>query len=95
MRKTIKVEAFKNTINAMLKSSECSEDIRKGLMASLETVLHETGNYNGFKYLLEAEVPKDQLPGINYEVNAQGHFVPCEDYSKRFFNTDSTRVRYY
>lgn len=95
MRKTIKVEDFKNTINAMLKDTVCPEDVRRGLIASLESVLLETGNYNGFKYLLEHEVPEGQLPGINYEVNTSGNFVPCEDYNKRFFNTDCTRIQYY
>ena len=94
-RKTIKVEDLKNQVNQMLKTSDNNKEYRHGLMTVLESVLHATDNYSGFRYLLENEVPEGELPGINYEVNTRGHFVPCDDYEQRFLNTDDSRVHYY
>lgn len=94
-RKTIKVEDLKNQVNQMLKTSDDNKEYRHGLMTVLESVLHATDNYRGFRYLRENEVPKGEFPGINYEVNTSGHFVPCDDYVQRFFNTDDSRVHYY
>ena len=95
MKKTIQVEQIKNKINEALKRSTCEPDVRNGMIFALEEILFATGNYNGYKHLLESDVPQGHLPGINYEVNAAGMFVPESDYGKRFFNTDETRRYYY
>jgi len=87
-RKTIEVETLKNRINHMLAMGEDGPDFRSGLALLLESVLHETGNYRGFRYLLEGQCPG--LPGVNY---LDG--VPHPDYKKRFENTDDTRVEFY
>jgi hypothetical protein len=60
------------------------------MMNALEYVLHESGNYRGFRYLLAAEVPAGAKPGVIYE----GH-LPHPDIEKRFANTDNTRVQYF
>ena len=86
-RKTFEVETLKNRINHMLASSAADEvQFRTAYTVLLESILHETGNYRGFGYLLEC----DGLPGINY---LDG--MPHPDYEKRFANTDKTRVMYY
>ena len=80
-RKTIEVEAVKNKLNDMLKNGTQSKDERYGLISAIQTILMDSGNYNGFKYLDESEVPKDELPGIR----------PNQD----FTNTDETRRKYF
>lgn len=87
-RKTFEVETLKNQINHMLATSENGPNFRSGLALLLENVLHETGNYKGFRYLLEGQCPG--LPGVNY---LDG--VPHPDYKKRFENTDDTRVEFH
>ena len=53
---------LKSTVS--LHSPICSVDTRQGLINSLEYVLHASGNYYGFRYLFQAEVPTGELPGI-------------------------------
>lgn len=88
-RKTFEVETLKNRINHMLASSAADEvQFRTAYIVLLESILHETGNYKGFGYLLEGTCTG--RPGINY---LDG--MPHPDYDKRFENTDKTRVVYY
>lgn len=88
-RKTVNVDQLRVKINEMLAGSTCSPDIRRGMMNTLEFVLHETGNYHGFMYLNQAQVPEGQLPGVRYD----GHEIL--PYPERFQITDDTRVYYY
>ncbi|MHB8123382.1 MAG: hypothetical protein ACYDG4_14645 [Desulfuromonadaceae bacterium] len=89
-RKTIKVAELVEIVNDILKTSlSDSKERRQGAMNVLETVLHETGNYRGFCYLLAGEVA-DGVPGINY---VDG--LPHRDPVMRFANTDHTRVMYF
>ena len=98
-RKTIDVADVVSSVNAVLAQgaydTDKHRDWRMGMCLVLEDILHKTGNYKGYRYLLENEVPANCSPGVNYEVNTQGHFVPCEDYERRFFNTDDTRRCYH
>lgn len=89
MKKTVKVENLRDTINDMLQNSTASRDVRRGMMAVLETVLHETGNYRGFRYLTEVEVPDGCLPGIT-----PGDIIINGVVQNNKFPDDS-RVRYY
>lgn len=82
MRKTIAIKDLLVRVNNMLANSTCSSEVRQGMMGVLESVLHDTGNYKGFRYLAQAEVPAGHLPGIQ-----QGE--------EKFANTDKTRVCYY
>jgi len=86
-RKTFNVDQFKELVNNTLASTTENEvQYRHGIIAALEHILHDTGNYKGYRYLTVAEVPYG-LPGIN---------GPIEDlsYEERFANTDSTRRAY-
>lgn len=85
MRKTFNVQDFKDHINRQLTTDDYfNRDHRQGLLNTLETVLHQTGNYHGFRYLTKEEIPVNQLPGI-YWINN----------NPVFDNTDPTRVHYY
>lgn len=94
-RKTFEVNQLILQVNDMCKESTCSPDVRQGMMNLLENVLHETGNYRGFRYLLQDQVPAGEKPGVNYDVSENGTMVPHPDYEKRFANTDRTRVYYF
>ena len=94
MRKTVNVEALTVTINRMLAVSTCSAEMRHGMINVLEGVLHDSGNYRGYRYLLLDEVPLEELPGLNQEVDANGNVGVCADYTARFANTDGTRRQY-
>ena len=96
-RKTINVDTLKLHINNRLADTVfegclhaghrpiVGSDFRKGLMNTLEMVLHETGNYKGFRYLGLDEVPAEHMPGIYRDPNGE----PAWD------GTDNTRVRYF
>ncbi len=90
-RKTIDVNDLRETVNAVLADSSLAGSdgavYRRGMIAVLEEVLHRTGNYKGFQYLGSESVPHGEKPGINWGFD--------NDYDARFFNTDSTRVRYF
>lgn len=50
-RKTYEVEKLKGLVNRRLDALTTSPEVRRELALLLETVLHETGNYQGFGYL--------------------------------------------
>ena len=87
-KKSFNVEQFRKEINECLAGSTCNADVRQGLINALESVLHKTGNYHGFRYLEQREVPEKELPGIYPERDP-------EPVDLRFANTDRTRVTYY
>lgn len=89
-RKTFNVSDLVDTVNQMLVESKAdAQERRQGAMNVLEQVLHSTGNYKGFRYLLADEIAEGQ-PGVNY-LNG----VPHPDPELRFANTDRTRVVYF
>ena len=91
-RKTINVADLTHTANHLLRVSTCDPNIRKGIMNMIEHVLHETGNYRGFRYLMMNELPPgESKPGINYDPTTN---MPFPDMADRFGNTDNTRVQY-
>lgn len=89
-KKTFKVEDLVQMVNSVCQYSS-SEHVerRQGAMNVLEEILHRTGNYKGFRYLLAEDILAGK-PGVNYE-----NGVPHPNYEKRFENTDRTRVMYY
>ena len=90
-RKTVDVTDLRIRINDMLRLSQCNREVRRGMIAVLEGVLHDTGNYKGFRYLESHEVPDGELPGIiraNTELRADGPNTENE-------YPDDTRVEYY
>lgn len=87
-RKTFNVDQLITLVNGICKDSHPDHAaIRQGAMNVLEHVLHRTGNYRGFRYLLEGECEGN--PGVRYKGN-----VPDPDYELRFKDTDRTRVQY-
>jgi acetylglutamate synthase len=88
-RKTINVKALVDHANMMLKESVTDQGQRRGVQAMIEEVLHRSGNYKGFRYLMQEEVPYGHLPGIHMDTN--GRMLP---YLERFEGTDSSRVEY-
>lgn len=89
-RKTFNVSDLVDTVNQMLRDSKAdATERRQGAMNVLEQVLHNTGNYQGFRYLLADEIAEGQ-PGVNY-VDGKPHPDP----EQRFVNTDRTRVMYF
>ena len=89
-RKTIDVRSVIEKINERLRDNITSLDYRWGIISIAESVLFTTGNYTGFRYLLQNEIPAGQLPGVHYIGD-----MPHPDIELRFHNTDSTRRAYY
>lgn len=91
-RKTFSVDEFRTRINDSLCHSHMYEHGRPwrlGLIDALESVLHSTGNYKGYRYLTSNELADGELPGIQY---LNGQPAP---YPERFENTDDTRRSYF
>lgn len=63
-RKTFNVVEIITAINDVLKWAGSTPEYRLGQISIAENILHATGNYRGFRYLLESEVPTGQLPGM-------------------------------
>ena len=91
VKKTIKVEDIVNSLNWQLANSHLTHEANGGraaMMMFVEDILHKTGNYHGFRYLEQHEVPNGCRPGIQPKVT-EGNVE-----KDRFLNTDPTRVRY-
>jgi hypothetical protein len=58
---------------------------RQGISEVVSSILMDTGNYRGFRYLHQNEVPAGFAPGI----------FPSDNYDERFEGTDPTRIQYY
>jgi hypothetical protein len=83
-RKTIAVEDVKNMANNILANSVSSQHtFRMGVREITESILHSTGNYRGFRYLVETKVPPGNKPGTR----------PNDE--NRFLDTDYTRIHYF
>lgn len=103
-RKTVNVDDLRVQVNDMLRLSTCSREMRCGMRGILETVLHNTGNYRGFRYLDQDEVPKGALPGIIRKGSSSAinggnsalQYKPSENgiLTENIFPDDS-RVEYY
>jgi hypothetical protein len=88
-RKTIEVEKVKKLVNKMLLNSR--DDNRSGratLQTLIETILFDTGNYNGFNYLTPHDMARSEN-GTTYGID---YGKDCDHW---FDDTDHTRVFYY
>jgi hypothetical protein len=56
MKKTFRVEDLIDKINHMLAVSTCSQETRFGMIAALEVVLHDTGNYRGYNNIKDGVI---------------------------------------
>ena len=93
MKKTFNVDAYRTMINHFLKVSTCSVDMRHGMITMLEAILFQTGNYKGFQYLMQNQVPADQKPGIYVNFTGLIESTPVDERFDRGL-TDATRIRY-
>jgi hypothetical protein len=88
-RKTIRVETVIDWANNYLARTDDQHiERRRGVMAMLEKILYETGNYQGYRYITNLET--DHTPGVRYDENT-GELL---NYAERFENTDRTRAQY-
>jgi hypothetical protein len=91
IKKTFNVQDLIDQTNICLThGSSNPEDIqrRHGMRELLEFVLHETGNYKGYRFLEQHEVHTGCLPGIHPKI------YEGDVGNGRFLNTDPTRVKY-
>ena len=100
-KKAFDVAEFKDSINATLASyseKEASHDFIQGLRAALEGVLKSTGNYRGYDFLNQEEVPAGERPGCRAEFLATGRFEFSQALNRLVDNAyetvDANRVRY-
>lgn len=91
MRKTVEISSLVDYVNGILAAETDdaqSRDLRFGAILALEHALHSTGNYAGFRYLTNKELPAHIKPGVRYDANG------ILEYPERFNDTDDTRRQY-
>lgn len=88
-RKTIAINTLVDDVNRMLRDSTCTADVRLGMCAVLENMLHETENYDGYQYLTADEVPRGHLPGIDRSKTFEEKRFPDESRRKYSCKTKS------
>jgi len=92
-RKTIPVSYVIDLVNEMLAAGPSDpggdrvRGQREGAYLVLEAILHETGNYRGYRHLTNHQGYR--MPGVWY--GDDGQILP---YPERFNNTDNTRRQY-
>ena len=88
MRKTFSIKWLIEHVNKFnATSADSYKEEREGKSMLLETILHEAGMYNGFKYLSAGSLEGDAMSvGIREQK---------EDGSWNFDDTDRTRVAYF
>lgn len=89
-RKTIDLATMIQKVNERNKLSTCAPDVRRGWNDLLETLLLESGQYDGFSYLSRSEVPPGQAPGVLVERLTSNYTV-----EERFTGCDETRRHYH
>lgn len=82
-RKTVNIADVVMWGNSQLEKSECAPTGRQGVCNLIETILHNSGVYDGFGYLTQSEVPRGEKPGIERDKDGKATFP------------DETRRRYY
>jgi len=92
-RKTFDVSRMKEVANQQLRDSvaECggTPEYREGIIAMISSILHESGNYTGFMYLEECQVPAFERPGMREGMKEDGRMGWVFD------DCDRTRVRFF
>ena len=91
MRKTVEISSLVDYVNGILAAETddiMSRDLRYGAILALEHALHSTGNYAGYRYLTNKELPAHIKPGVRYDDNG---ILDCHE---RFLNTDDSRRQY-
>ena len=83
-RKTVDVAGCIRHANFYLSNPGTSQDERLGVIFLIEAILNRAGQYKGFNYLSEKDLPDIGIPGIWSE----------RDEATRFDGTDNTRRKY-
>lgn len=81
-RKNIPVKEFVNMGNQILRDCRENADFRKGVFLVMEEVLMQTGQYQGFRYLTEKEVPEGEDPGVK---TVDGEMKFCDGTRRAYF----------
>lgn len=92
-RKTVDVKMVLDYVNGMLVNSvDDAIELRRGAIHLAESLLHSTGNYNGFTYLNKQDMKKsDYATTVGVNVDDNGSVL---EIGERFEATDDTRRRY-
>jgi hypothetical protein len=82
-RKTYPVKALVNTVNSRLSTANTTPEARWALISLLETVLQQTGNYNGFRYQRSEYLPAEEQTDTNvlrpdYDDTRRHYYLPKE-----------------
>ena len=88
-RKTIPVEAIKDTINTRLAFGGLNKLQRLTLIMLADDLLMSHGVYHGYQHLRKDQVPEGEKPGINAVTGQSIMNMSIED---RFNDTDDTRI---
>ena len=83
--KKINVGGLIRHVNHLNTMSICSPEMRSGWNALLEDVLYRTGNYAGFTYLTQDDVPTGHEPGI---AELDGKKIFPDETRKRYLSKD-------
>lgn len=87
-KRTQHLQAAVDMANRMLADSTCSAETRRGIIALTDSMLFAAGQYRGFSYLTQNEVPEGQEPGIRRHPDSTTD-VAWNEYP------DETRRHYY
>jgi len=95
-RKTVSVEMIKNQVNEMLlHGMDDDQRTREALIALIEPILMDSGNYSGFRFLGKTDMEKSKN-GTTVGINQTAWDSTYDKDSKaQFNNTDHTRVKYF
>jgi len=84
-RKTIDIEKIVELVNATNSCEVSTKEQRNAVSFLLEDILHETGNYQGFRYLTSCDLPEGIEPGIVFDKSGEhNHVYP-----------DPSRIQYF
>lgn len=76
MRKTIRISTLVDKINQILTSTTLKQSQKATICAVLESVLHDTGNYNGFSYNFDYNsLSREDAQAIQYN---RHYYKPVE-----------------
>ena len=88
MLKTLKIEWLKDLVNEYIENPNTTHLERKALCTVIETVLHETGNYEGYNYNYWLDVGFDEWLADGEPEKDKGKYLYGEtgDYlNRRYF----------
>ena len=84
-RKTVAIADLRNLVNTANAHGTQTREQRQGHNMLLDSALHLSGNYRGFRYLQVHEVPAGRAPGIVFD-SSEDHDHEYPDDSRRYYN---------